>query len=244
MCPDAERSKGGRSKYAKAMDGRVRHHEDCRRCQDVGKNVQISERSSMLKNKPRKTESAVDEPRLLADDLANLRRQIRLYVASCVDGRLDVEDIVQEVLLRLLKARHCRDTKSYAFTVAKNLVSQYLYKRAKMLRTISHDLLGDPLCHYDANLARDPSASPQDLTGAIANVEARLPARAVEALQLRFMEGLSVKQAARKADLTPNYVPHPIRGLSTSSLLFGEGAGPAEAGAEAKQAAAKAAGAL
>jgi len=42
-------------------------------------------------------------------------------------------------------------------------------------------------------------------------------------------------------DLTPIYVPHAIRELSTFSVLFGAGAGPAEAGAEAKQAAANAA---
>jgi hypothetical protein len=39
-------------------------------------------------------------------------------------------------------------------------------------------------------------------------------------------------------DLIPIYIPHRIRELSTFSLLFGAGAGagPAEAGAEAKQA--------
>jgi len=37
-------------------------------------------------------------------------------------------------------------------------------------------------------------------------------------------------------NVTPNYVPHAIRGLSVFSVLFGEGEGPAEAGAEAKQA--------
>ena len=42
--------------------------------------------------------------------------------------------------------------------------------------------------------------------------------------------------------LPPDYVPARIRELTTTSSLFGVGAGPAEAGAEAKQAAANAAG--
>jgi len=44
------------------------------------------------------------------------------------------------------------------------------------------------------------------------------------------------------SDLPPDYVPVVSRGLSTVSVLFGGGAGPAEAGAVAKQAAANAAG--
>ena len=42
--------------------------------------------------------------------------------------------------------------------------------------------------------------------------------------------------------LPPDYVPARIRELTATSSLFGVGAGPAEAGAEAKQAAANAAG--
>jgi len=45
-------------------------------------------------------------------------------------------------------------------------------------------------------------------------------------------------------DVTPVYVPATIRELSMFSVLFGAGAGPAEAGAEAKQAAANAAGVI
>jgi hypothetical protein len=58
-------------------------------------------------------------------------------------------------------------------------------------------------------------------------------------VKIRIVHDITVSR-----DVTPNYVPHAIRGLSTSSVLFGEGEDPAEAGAEAKQDAAKAAGAL
>ena len=45
-------------------------------------------------------------------------------------------------------------------------------------------------------------------------------------------------------DLPPNYIPVVIRELSTLCVLFGVGEGPDEAGAEAKQDAAKAAGVI
>jgi hypothetical protein len=48
--------------------------------------------------------------------------------------------------------------------------------------------------------------------------------------------------ASAAGGLPPDYVPARIRELITTSSLFGVGAGPAEAGAEAKQAAANAAG--
>ena len=50
------------------------------------------------------------------------------------------------------------------------------------------------------------------------------------------------KQLRESIGLPPNYVPPRIRERTTTSCLFGVGAGPAEAGAEAKQAAAYAAG--
>jgi len=90
----------------------------------------------MLKNKPRTTELAVDEPRLSADDLAKQPRQIRLYVASCVDDRLDAEDIIREVILLLWKVPLRGDSKSHAFAPAKNLISHQLNKGARMSRTV------------------------------------------------------------------------------------------------------------
>jgi RNA polymerase sigma factor (sigma-70 family) len=107
----------------------------------------------------------------VADALRDLETPLRKFVATLVDNSHEVDDVVQDTMLRLLSAGERMESDSltaYAFVVARNLVNSE-YRRAETARR-----------HAPVLIDRRQPDRPDD--AAIANEESRALAEALSAL--------------------------------------------------------------
>lgn len=125
------------------------------------------------------------------------------YVRSVVRGRVGddaaVEDVVQEVLMRIHTARHTyhpeRPLLPWVRTIARNASVDQTRRRA---RELSRQGATEP----DALPAATRSPEGPISRGLVRALD-RLPANQREAVTLLKLEGLSVQEAAEKASVTP-----------------------------------------
>jgi RNA polymerase sigma factor (sigma-70 family) len=132
---------------------------------------------------------------------ARYHPQIRRYIASSVRSPADVDDLVQDVFIEFLRDNSPRDPKNYIFAVARSVVSRYRLEKANRPRIMQIGRACEIPAARAANQHADPLAqlSPRQLRKIIECVTAQLPPKACEAVKLRFVEGLSSKEAAQKA---------------------------------------------
>jgi RNA polymerase sigma-70 factor (ECF subfamily) len=149
-------------------------------------------------------------------DLADLHRRfyptIRAFIASRVSSAADAEDIAQDVFVELHKKNGwhegLEDPETYVFGIAKNLIRQYYRKRAKSVKAIPIEEIGPIAAGHDRRQDSDPESRirKQELTEAIEEVLTKLPPKARQALKLRFVHGLTTKEAAKMCGCTPSTV--------------------------------------
>lgn len=137
--------------------------------------------------------------KLLVELLPYLRRQVARRVAEAAER----EDIVQNVLISLHRARHTyrseRPFVPWLLAVARNASIDWMRTRARRSR---HELFTDmeevAEPSYEAPLPGERAISPE-LEGAMAS----LPAAQREAVELLHVEGLSVVEAAERVGVSP-----------------------------------------
>lgn len=135
---------------------------------------------------------------------------IRRRVAMRVDGASDREDIVQNVLVALHRARHTyRPEHPFApwlGTLVRNASIDWLRRQGRRRRfEWDGDLeaLPEPAAPSPAS-ARDPFEADDSTVGAeLGEALAALPNAQREAVELIHLEGLSVADAAARAGTTP-----------------------------------------
>jgi len=136
-----------------------------------------------------------------------LLRELLPYVRSLVARRIrdpaDREDIVQNVLISLHRARHTyraeRPFLPWLRAVVRNASIDSLRARGRRSRVeIAGDVETLAEASYEARLPGEDVLSPA-LQGALA----ALPASQREAVELIHVEGLSVAEAAERAGVTP-----------------------------------------
>ena len=143
-------------------------------------------------------DSAIYE-KLLLDLLPYVRRQ----VAGKVMEASEREDIVQNILVCLHRARHTYRAEHpfgpWLRAVVRNSAIDWMRARGRRSRYERHGDIGDvPEPSYDAPLPGEDALSPE-LEGALAS----LPASQREAVELLHIDGLSVAEAATRAGVSP-----------------------------------------
>lgn len=133
--------------------------------------------------------------------VADLERQhgqrLRRFLASRLrHGAADVEDLVQEVFLRLLRIDRyetIRSSESYLYMIAFHVLHQHLLRRAKAPEAVEITAL---INEMEAAPQDDPAAQAemqqqlQDLQGALR----QLPAKAQAVLLLHRRDGYSLEE--------------------------------------------------
>ncbi|MHC4739671.1 MAG: RNA polymerase sigma factor [Planctomycetota bacterium] len=125
--------------------------------------------------------------------------RIKRYIASRVNSIPDAEDLTQGVFFELCNDedtyREYQDAEAYLFGIAKNLIALYYRSQSKQVKTISMESVGETAADVQQKPAEQ--ISQQELKD-IKDLIARLPPKAQEAIRLIFIEGLSLKEAAKR----------------------------------------------
>ncbi len=139
-----------------------------------------------------------------AEDYGRLLAELLPFVRGLVRGRLGddpaVEDVTQEVLMRIHTARHTyraeRPLLPWVRTITRNAVIDQARRRARALRRSSHV---EP-----EEIPVDPPELPGSdrLSPAIEQALEQLPAAQREAVWMLKIDGLSVREAAERARVT------------------------------------------
>ena len=120
---------------------------------------------------------------------------VKRYIAERVDSHQEAEDMAQEVFLAI-RERKPKDPEAYLFKVAGNLVKRYRQKQLKERRAAAVLDFGD----YEATggRRRRRRVSAKQWKRILARGDILMSARLREAVQLRFIEGLSCEETARR----------------------------------------------
>lgn len=136
---------------------------------------------------------------------------LRAFVARRGVDSSEVEDVVQEILLLIHRARHTwrsdRPFDPWMWAIARNASTDALRRqgRERSRRATAQDVFGER-----APLPADGSASPEEQIGAaqigpgLLDALAKLPATQRSAVELLYVEQLSVAEAAARAGVSPS----------------------------------------
>ena len=120
--------------------------------------------------------------------------RIKHYITSHINSIPDAEDLAQGVFLELCKIdgtyRECQDAEAYLLGIAKNLIALYYHSRSRRVKTISMESVDE--------IASDVQPAKNISQQELRDVIAQLPPRTQEAISLRLIEGLSIKEAAER----------------------------------------------
>jgi RNA polymerase sigma-70 factor (ECF subfamily) len=153
--------------------------------------------------------------------LTELLPLLRSFVRGRIPEPSAVEDVVQNVLLAVHRARHTyraeRRFSPWMRAVARNAVTDYLRSRQRRLRRELPLDAAEPV-------AAEADPGPQaDLSPEVREALAKLPAAQREAVELIQLRGLSVAEAAAKAGVKPGALKvRAHRGYRALRLLLGK----------------------
>jgi len=136
---------------------------------------------------------------------AKYHERLKRYIAQSIHSGTEAEDLAQEVFVRLWETRAHYEIKesveAYLFTVARNAIALYLRKRKNHQRDVPIDSIAEVA--DDHSIQQDQKSAGRvlqhQLQKTIQDMAVRLSPKAYEAIRLRFIEGLSAKEAAQKA---------------------------------------------
>ena len=128
-----------------------------------------------------------------------LEAELRPFIARRVGGEADVNDVVQDVFLRIQRGLpHLRDEQrfgAWVYQIARNAISDH------NLRMTRHPLAAAPAGELAVE-EEDDLALEREMAAHIAPLVALLPSPYREALTLTELEGLTQKQAAAMLGLS------------------------------------------
>ncbi len=135
--------------------------------------------------------------------------RIKYYIRLKVQSEQEAEDLAQSVFVELCKGNiHYpadRDPQAYLLGVARNLVVRHERCRRKQPRTVQMGSVEDLVEGLPARSQYTNGGPVLERLGMVLAAMRDQPStKANEALVLRFVYGLSVKEAARKAGCSPS----------------------------------------
>lgn len=124
------------------------------------------------------------------------------YITARLGSSASADDLAQNVFVELLRGNGQydgrADPQAYLCGIARNIIGRYYRDKRSQL----HPVHMDSVCQVADCSATEASRElilPQQLRDAVADAIARLPPKARQAIKLRFIDGLSSKEAAEKA---------------------------------------------
>lgn len=166
---------------------------------------------------PEPTRSPGPGPTSVAfDDLVDLSGPLRRYVASLVRDPNDIDDVVQETLIRMWQATQRLEVETlsaYAFTVARNLV----LARARSDSTARRHL--PTLLDLNEPVGPEDSAVTSEARHALAAALSTLPAERRETLLARDMHRRPLAELAEQRNVTPNVLASQLHRTRASLRL-------------------------
>jgi RNA polymerase sigma factor (sigma-70 family) len=126
-----------------------------------------------------------------------IEQPLRDYLRRSLPSQADVDDVVQESYIRLLKAKEkrlIRSTKAFLFTIARNVVRDFLHRRARTASIPITETGALPVLEGDESLV-EGICRRQELAVLREAIDS-LPDRCREVILLRKIKGLSQKEIA------------------------------------------------
>jgi RNA polymerase sigma factor (sigma-70 family) len=132
----------------------------------------------------------------------DLYAQIKSWFIARLVREQDAEDLTQQVFAELTRGNASDNSKAYIHGIARNLLSQHWRKKAKE-RAVLRGLLAERMGSAGAAKAPNSTAAQEQDPGAqhiggFENLLDGLAAEHAELLRMRFQDGLSMDQMARK----------------------------------------------
>ena len=130
---------------------------------------------------------------------------VKSYIFSHVGSISDTEDLVHEVFLQLCRGKGHYDSSKgvepYILGIARNVIRKYQREKEKSQQTLPANSINGLFPRYHISKSTDPDGriSEQQYNKIIEVIQTGLPPKAREAVILRFVEGLSPKEAAKEA---------------------------------------------
>ncbi len=122
--------------------------------------------------------------------------RIKRYIVSRINSIPDTEDLVQSVFFELCKGdssyKECQNAEAYLLGISKKLIAQYYRSQSRRVKIIPIESIDE----IAADIQAAKKISQQRLL-VIKNLIARLPPKTQEAISLRLIDGLSMKEAAK-----------------------------------------------
>jgi RNA polymerase sigma factor (sigma-70 family) len=148
-----------------------------------------------------------DQARWFAEEVQPHETDLRAYLRRQFPNVTDVDDLVQDSFVRLLRARETRPVacvRAYLFTIARN-ASYALLRRPRIFSPIP---ITDPavlrIVERDGDVVEQISTR-QEIAFLLAGIDT-LPARCREIFMLRKLRGVSQKEIARRLGLSEQTV--------------------------------------
>ena len=147
---------------------------------------------------------------------------LRGFVASRLGDPSSVEDVVQNVLLSIHRARHTyrpeRRFEPWFWTIARNAITDA--QRSRALRWAREEPLADLEVASDAHLSLEPA---QPLSLGLSSALRELPENQRQAVELLHVRQLSVAEAAARIGVTPGALKvRAHRGYRALRVILGE----------------------
>jgi len=131
--------------------------------------------------------------------------QVRSYIASNIESYTDTEDLVQEVFLQIWKGKGHYDSskgvKPYILGITRNTIRKYCREKERLPKTMPNYFINglSPGYHICENNDPGEMISLHQFNRIVEIILTELTPKAREAVRLRFVEGLSLKEATKKA---------------------------------------------
>ncbi len=151
--------------------------------------------------------STPEHARWFAEEVQPHEPMLRAYLQKQFPALPDVDDVVQESHLRLLRARRrggIASAKAYLFAIARNVALGVFRRDRKFPSVPVNELAGLRLLEDAADVAETASCN-QEIALATAAIDA-LPPRCREIVMLRALRGLTHKEIAARLGLSEQTV--------------------------------------
>jgi RNA polymerase sigma factor (sigma-70 family) len=136
--------------------------------------------------------------------------KVKTYIGSHVGFINDTEDLAQDVFLQICRGKgnynSSKGAEHYIFGIAKNMIRKYQREKEKSPESVPADSLNGFFPKHHVRESTDPKSqiTEQQFRKIIEVIQTGLPPKAREAVRLRFIEGLSPKEAAKKGGCSIN----------------------------------------